>query len=309
MRTEGSMAAPQEPGPEEKPPPKSVERKLETVAELKAWVIEAGYASGPKDPLILKIDQVYEARQAAWQESKFKAIKAIQEGAQHLRDDERNRSERMERYYAGLIEKVSRTDEKTGLLNFGWFRLELIKYLLQKTGEPVKFAVGLADIAGFKTRINDVLGHLVGDRVIVAVAEILKHRMRSDDLIARERRAEPRGDTVDWGHSARFGGDEFCFFLPDTAFDDACTVSERFRRAVEEYQWGMIHLDLGLNPVGISIGVCCITGVVGKNVVDQLAVQILSCADDLMYQSKKGGSKAVFLKHFEIGEGTLRDSK
>ena len=83
------------------------------------------------------------------------------------------------------------------------------------------------------SRLNDTLGHTAGDRVLERIADLLRSEVRSSDLLGYQPDAE-RPPAL----HARFGGDEFCFFLSD--LDDAevaCAIGERFWYAVAEYDW------------------------------------------------------------------------
>ncbi|MFP3671048.1 GGDEF domain-containing protein, partial [Priestia sp. SIMBA_032] len=73
----------------------------------------------------------------------------------------------------------------------------------------------MADIDSFK-RINDTLGHQVGDEVLVHLAELISKHVRGVDV------------------TARWGGEEFLILLPGTREDGARSVSENLRRALEE---------------------------------------------------------------------------
>src|SRR5262249_58869645 len=125
----------------------------------------------------------------------------------------------------------SHRDAKTKLMNFGRFTEQLESFLaLEQRGRWC--GVGLVDITSFKW-YNDALGHAVGDRIIERVAQLLREQVRSDDLLAQER---PHGIGKDL--HARFGGDEFCFLIPDLdEYYQAYAVGERFREAVERYDW------------------------------------------------------------------------
>lgn len=65
-------------------------------------------------------------------------------------------------------------------------------------------------------RINDELGHLVGDTVLRVMAERVQKTVRVQDLFGR------------------FGGEEFALLLPCTPFEDAMIVAEKVRRAIGE---------------------------------------------------------------------------
>ncbi len=85
-------------------------------------------------------------------------------------------------------------------------------------------------------------------------ANLLREQVRSDDLLAQERPgAEPRE------LHARLGGDEFCFLIPDLAeYHQAYAVAERFREAVERYDWTTEDARLAVQPVRVDVGVVCL---------------------------------------------------
>src|SRR4029077_14566121 len=135
-------------------------------------------------------------------------------------------------YFENLVADLtdrSQRDPKRKLRNFGRF-VEQLESLLSLEQGGRWAGIGLVDITGFKW-YNDALGHAVGDRIIERVAQLLREQARSDDLIAQEL-AEKRSEDL----HARFGGDEFCFLIPDIAeCAQAHAIGERFREAVERY--------------------------------------------------------------------------
>ena len=137
-------------------------------------------------------------------------------------------------------------------MNFGRFTEQLESFLaLEQRGRWC--AVGLVDITGFKW-YNDALGHAVGDRIIERVAHLLREQVRSDDLLAQE-----RPGTRSQELHARFGGDEFCFLIPDLAeYHQAYAIAERFREAVERYDWTIEDRRLAVQPVRVDVGVVCL---------------------------------------------------
>ena len=87
--------------------------------------------------------------------------------------------------------------------------------------------LGVVDINSFKW-YNDTLGHAIGDKIIEGVARILADQIRSQDLLAVRARGEGRD------LHARFGGDEFCFLIPDLpGAAPAVDIAARFKHAVE----------------------------------------------------------------------------
>src|SRR5437773_744954 len=205
-----------------------------------------------------------------WQESKEEAIRALSAGfADKMARVQTELSAKdatvssISRYFEALVAELtdrSNRDPKTKLMNFGRFIEQLESFLaLEQRGRWC--AVGLVDITGFKW-YNDALGHPVGDRIIERVAALLREQVRSDDLLAQERlghasqeRPGPRARDL----HARFGGDEFCFLIPDlAACHQAHSIGERFREAVERYDWAQEDERLAVQPVRVDVGVVCL---------------------------------------------------
>ena len=219
------------------------------------------------------------------------------------------------RYFEALVADLtdkSHRDPKTKLMNFGRFTEQLESFLaLEQRGRWC--AVGLVDITGFKW-YNDALGHAVGDRIIERVAALLREQVRSDDLLAQERvgarstsDAGPRNKDL----HARFGGDEFCFLIPDIAeCHQAHAVGERFREAVERYDWTLEDRRLSVQPVRVDVGVVCLwLGRVADRrfVARRLAADLIQRADKLMYEAKSERANHIYLLRAKLQDGQVVD--
>ena len=138
--------------------------------------------------------------------------------------------------------------------------------------------VGVVDITGFKW-YNDTLGHALGDKIIEGVARILADQIRSQDYLAVE-----RGEGRDL--HARFGGDEFCFLIPDLpSCAQATEIAGRFKRAVESHDWSREDRRLTARPVKVDVGVVCLRlGSVRerRGVARKLAAELIQRADTLI---------------------------
>src|SRR5689334_4616494 len=210
-------------------------------AELRAWVEETLHLDPAKlGELLQRVEEVVSRQRALVEESKHDAIRALSEGfAAKMERLQRQLSEKditvsnIARYFedvvADLTEKSHR-DPKTQLLNFDWFMERVEGYLAVE--QRVRWCgVGVVDITSFKW-YNDTLGHAVGDKIIEGVARILADQIRSEDFLAVERGAEARD------LHARFGGDEFCFLIPDLpGCSQAIEIAGRFKSAVEKHDW------------------------------------------------------------------------
>jgi len=158
----------------------------------------------------------------------------------------------------------SHTDALTGLLT---------RKQLQETGpalverclsEQRPVAVLFLDIDFFKS-INDRHGHLVGDAVLMTVAQLCRNVLRKDDLFFR------------------YGGEEFVALLPETDAALAQKIAERLRETAAEARFR--GLDRG---VTVSIGVAPV--VPGHTMPFELLLQE---ADAAMYRAKEGGRDRV----------------
>jgi diguanylate cyclase (GGDEF)-like protein len=112
------------------------------------------------------------------------------------------------------LEQLSVTDHLTGLYNRRFMRNRLEEELNRSTRHGLKLTLIFVDLDYFKV-YNDLSGHLAGDRALQKTAEILKASVRDMDTVVR------------------YGGEEFCVILPDTAKTEATVVAERIRHEVE----------------------------------------------------------------------------
>src|SRR5262245_20011062 len=246
-------------------PPSVVDRPSDlprTTAELRAWAMgRLGLTQQNAADLIRAIDSVIAGQRQLIEESKLEAIRALTEGfANKMERLQQQLSEKdvtvsnIARYFEEVVAELtekSHRDPKTKLLNFNWFMERLESYLAVE--QRTRWCgVGVVDITSCK-RYNDPLGHAIGDCIIERVAAILSDQIRSQDLIALERRNETRD------LHARFGGDEFCFLIPHLpGCAQATEIAERFKQAVERHDWSREDKRLAAFPVKVDVGVVCL---------------------------------------------------
>jgi GGDEF domain-containing protein len=262
--------------------------------------------------LIAAIESVFGRQEQLWQGSKQEAIQAVSgafaEKMARLKTELSARDatvSSISRYFEALVADLtdkSHRDPKTKLMNFSRFTEQLESFLaLEQRGRWC--AIGLVDITGFKW-YNDALGHAVGDRIIERVAALLREQVRSDDLIAQERPG-PRSKDL----HARFGGDEFCFFTPDLAgCREAHAIGERFREAVDRFDWTLEDRRLAVQPVHVDVGVVCLwLGRVTERrfIARHLAADLIQRADQLMYMAKGQRANHIYLLRMKIENGGL----
>ena len=131
-----------------------------------------------------------------------------------------------------------------------------------------RFGVLFMDLDHFKS-INDRFGHEVGDRVLIAVAHVLKSGLRPGDVVAR------------------YGGEEFVALIAGAGPESARLVGERLRMNVEE----MPPVPRGPSSVTISVG----AGVYDPQRAEEAPVELLRRADVALYEAKRAGRNCVFI--------------
>lgn len=160
------------------------------------------------------------------------------------------------------------TDALTGAFNRRYLDRRLGEEVAKSARYKHELSFLMLDLDHFK-EVNDVLGHLIGDRVLKRFAEILKEAVRSTDMVAR------------------YGGEEFCVMLTSTALSRALETAERIRSRVEEE---VFLPELSHRDVTVSIGVASYQEL-GGTVVD-----FVKSADEAMYEvksSQRNGVKAA----------------
>ena len=169
------------------------------------------------------------------------------------------------------LKAISLTDGLTHVANRRRFdeKLQDEWKRAQRHGHPLSLL--LLDIDHFK-RVNDELGHLVGDDCLTEVAALCAAEVqRSGDLLAR------------------YGGEEFSILLPATPEEGAVRVAERVRQAVARAQ---VHTGERVAPVSltISVGVACL--VPGPDMEPQ---ELIRQADEALYAAKESGRNRVMV--------------
>jgi diguanylate cyclase (GGDEF)-like protein len=287
----------------------------ETRSELRTWVRDQlTLPEALETALLAAIDTVLTRHERLWQESKQEAIKAMSAGfADKMAQVQTELSAKdatvssISSYFEALVADLtdrSHRDPKTQLMNFSRYTDQLESFLaLEQRGRWC--AVGLVDITGFKW-YNDALGHTVGDQIIERVATLLREQVRSDDLLAQEQ-VGPRSEDL----HARFGGDEFCFLIPDLAeCHQAYAVAERFREAVEHYDWTLEDRRLSVQPVRVDVGVVCLwLGRVADRrfIARRLAADLIQRADKLMYDAKSERANHIRMLRARLENGAVVD--
>jgi diguanylate cyclase (GGDEF)-like protein len=164
----------------------------------------------------------------------------------------------------GILEERSTHDPLTGVLNRRGFDIFYSKQRVQLGREGRPLSLMNIDLDHFKA-INDRYGHVMGDRVLVQIANLIGHALRESDYVAR------------------FGGEEFVVLLPDAEVPRAVMVAERIRDALRT-GW-----NDQLPPCTVSIGIG--THLSREESLDSL----LSRTDAALYRAKENGRDRVEL--------------
>ncbi len=154
-------------------------------------------------------------------------------------------------------------DPMTGILNRRGFEKAASRILDESASSGKEICLLMVDIDHFK-KINDTYGHLVGDKVIRAVAEMLKSKVKGQDSVAR------------------LGGEEFAVLLPETPAAGAFAVAEHIRKSIENGKIRRIDSQETIGAVTVSIGIASLTP-------DEDINQLLDQADKALYASKTQG--------------------
>lgn len=149
------------------------------------------------------------------------------------------------------LKQDAATDPLTGAFN----RRSLQLLLDKLEQERVPFSVLAMDIDHFK-KVNDTFGHAGGDKVLIALTQIVRQICREQDVVART------------------GGEEFVLILPNTTSDIAQVIAERLRDRVAN-----MHIE-PIGSITISIGIATCTEHVKST------SEVLDSADQALYNAK-----------------------
>jgi len=157
------------------------------------------------------------------------------------------------------LEDLSHKDTMTHFYNHTSI-LRLIKHHAEMAHlENKPLVLLILDLDDFKN-VNDTYGHPIGDKVLAAIAEVLRNHTRSSDIIGR------------------YGGEEFVVLFPHTKLEDAYRVSERIREAIANSELNGIRIT-------VSGGLCTYEG--------QDVSEFIQLADDFLYVAKKMGKNRI----------------
>ena len=157
------------------------------------------------------------------------------------------------------IEMLSITDHLTKLYNRRHFSNVISKEFARAIRQKECLSFLMIDADKFKD-YNDTYGHLLGDELLVSLAQVFKGiAQRSEDFVFR------------------MGGEEFGVLLPNTDFNGALSIAEKMREEVQNS-----------TKISVSVGVACVYPKIGEN-----PGELLKLADSNLYKAKEKGRNVV----------------
>ena len=165
------------------------------------------------------------------------------------------------------LKRLANTDYLTDLYNRRRFFHEAEEAFTETGDSENPISVTLIDLDYFK-KVNDTYGHLIGDKVLIHIAHLIRDYCRENDL------------------AARYGGEEFAILHPSIDRRNAYQITEEIRKQVEDTPF--LHGDY-------EIGVTLSAGVVDSQVCRDCPRidDMLARADCALYRAKDGGRNQV----------------
>jgi diguanylate cyclase (GGDEF)-like protein len=167
--------------------------------------------------------------------------------------------------------ELAMVDGLTGLFMRRYFDARIDEEIERSKRYGTPFSVVMADVDDFK-KLNDEHGHLIGDRVLKAIAGVVKGQMRGVDT------------------AARYGGEEIALILPRTDMLAAYNVGERIRAAIAEQRVTTDSEPSRVLGVTASFGIASYPETKATSGED-----LLRRADRALYRAKKTGKNRVEL--------------
>ena len=178
------------------------------------------------------------------------------------------------------LEKVSTTDDLTGLHNRKYLQERLEEEISRSKRYGTKLSCILFDIDFFKV-VNDMFGYEWGDILLRNIANKLNAMIRKEDILTR------------------YGDEEFLLVLPNTSEENAFLFGERFRREVEKMEF-IPAGEEERHPITISGGISTYPCL--ENVEEDVNT-IIRYAEHALYNAKKRGkNKIVQFSQINLGE-------
>ncbi|MCB8839290.1 diguanylate cyclase [Aurantimonas sp. VKM B-3413] len=171
------------------------------------------------------------------------------------------------------LEAETLSDPLTGLANRRAMNAVLAEALATAHRRGTGLVLMVIDIDHFK-RVNDTLGHAVGDDVLRSVARLLQPGMRRVDLVCRH------------------GGEEFCILLPNTKLPTGRRIAERIRKLIRA-----VEIPAGETSLHITVSIG-----LAEAETHSTAASLYSAADAALYMAKRSGRDRVCIGHDDGSE-------
>ncbi|MFN8058877.1 MAG: diguanylate cyclase [Vicinamibacterales bacterium] len=225
---------------------------------------------------IAKLDDIRELKRRVLQEVEH--IKQVtverqrEESAEYTKLTERVHT--LESRLVRAQDEASR-DPLSGIPNRGAFD-RMLRHMLETKGKgDGRFVLGMVDIDNFKS-INDTHGHLIGDRIIMCVAQHFAQALRASDFVAR------------------YGGEEFALLMTDIPLD---TAKERLtairKKLAPSYQYERAGEQVRLSFT-YSMGLAEFE----RGDTEQTLIRR---ADEALYEAKRKGKDCIVTKRSGFG--------
>ncbi len=171
----------------------------------------------------------------------------------------------IENAYHEEIYRLTTIDGLTQVYNKRYFAETLEREIGRAQRYRRDLSLILFDIDHFKN-VNDTFGHLAGDSVLKQLANVIKGRIRREDVLAR------------------YGGEEFAIILPEIDKHNALQFGEKIRRITEKAVFRFEDTEI---PVTVSVGIATLT----PEIVE--LTDFIKVADDQLYAAKAAGRNQV----------------
>ncbi len=167
--------------------------------------------------------------------------------------------------YEQKLVEMNMRDSLTGIYNRRFLESKLREEFKRHKRYSRPLSIIMFDIDFFK-KVNDKYGHQCGDFILKSVSSMIASQIRNVDFLIR------------------YGGEEFCCLLPETALEPAIGVAERFRKSVMEHDNNFDGKNI---KVTISLGVAEIRPNINS------PETLLKKVDEALYRAKRRGRNRV----------------
>lgn len=168
------------------------------------------------------------------------------------------------RHHQQILKNIAKTDKLTSLDNRLNFDLIFEELFNSHRKDEKNLTVLIFDVDNFK-KINDEFGHLVGDKVLIEIANIFKNTFRNSDTLVR------------------WGGDEFVALLPRIQKEKAYKLTKELSSNINKNK---VLLHLLNHPITISAGL-------SEKIDEKSKEELFTKADKKLYEAKQKGKNII----------------